>query len=138
LTPADAEALVLRLEVVAITAASGVLKLVASTAALIEEPAPGEVTASSLDRWQSTGGLGIMAFVLALLLAGVVVGIAATARVDELVAESQLAVVVPADLVLEAVARLGCQEALRGVGGVGTIFGQLFLMFLHRSVFAAG
>jgi len=112
LTPAGAEALDLRLEVVAITAASGVLELVASTAALIEEPAPGEVTASSSDRGQGTGGLGVMALALALLLAGIVVGIAATAREDELVAESLLAVVEPAGLVLIAIARLGCQEAL--------------------------
>jgi len=112
LTPAEAQTSALRHEVVAITTASAELELVASATALVIEPASGKVTASSSDRGQGTGGLGVMALALALLFAGIVVGIAATAREDELVAESLLAVVEPAGLVLIAIARLGCQEAL--------------------------
>lgn len=94
----------------------------AFSAALIEVPASGEVTASSTDRRQCTCGLGVVALVLALLLGGIVVGITAAARVDELVAESLRAVVEPAGHVVVAVTRFEGQEALGRVvlHGIGT------------------
>lgn len=102
-------------KVVAVAATAGELEFVTAARALVEVPTAGDLIALTSHWRQRAGIIHIVARILALLLAGIVVLVAAAARVDELIAKSILVVVVPTRYALVTVAGFRGLVALAGI-----------------------
>lgn len=91
-------------KVVAVAATAGELEFVTAARALVKVPTAGDLIALTSHWRQRASIIHIVARILALFLAGIVVLVAAAARVDELIAKAILVVVVPTRYALVTVA----------------------------------